>query len=181
MPRYVKGQRQPGQGGRRSPPGGRPTREQAEIKKEAAEIKKEAAQIAKEFIETHVQGFLDSYLDLGTGKVIERLDKDGNVVKLVMIDPATVRHAIDKILPDEQMQHAQPLQFIFQDFARAAPPQLPAQELSALTGYGNHPDRANDLTAPAEPCQLPPPILAPEGKIKIEQIKFYDFSRKRRQ
>ena len=55
-------------GGRRNPPGGRPTKEQQEIKKEAA-------QIAKEFIETHVQGFLDSYLDLGTGKVIERLDK----------------------------------------------------------------------------------------------------------
>jgi hypothetical protein len=74
---------------------GRPTKIQAEIKKAATEI-------AREFIEEHIQGFLDSYLDLGTGKVIERLDKEGNVVKLVMLDPATVRHAIDKLVPTVQ-------------------------------------------------------------------------------
>src|SRR4030095_11662895 len=120
MARYVKGRRQPGQGGRRNPPGGRPTKEKQEIKKQAAEI-------AKDFIETHVQEFLSSYLDLGTGKVIERLDKDGNVVKLVMIDPATVRHAIDKIFPDEQMESAQqprPITFInFGDIRLTATPQ----------------------------------------------------------
>jgi hypothetical protein len=161
-------------GGRRNPPGGRPTKKQQEIKKAAAEI-------AKEFIETHVQRFLDSYLDLGTGKVIERLDKDGNVVKLVMLDPATVRHAIDKILPDEQMQHPQPLQIMFQDFAR--PSQLPAEELAALTGYWKRPDRANDL--PADPCRsrLPLPAPSAEEKTQIEhpQVTFHDFARKRRE
>jgi hypothetical protein len=146
-------------GGRRNPPGGRPTKEQQEIKKEAA-------QIAKEFIETHVQGFLDSYLDLGTGKVIERLDKDGNVVKLVMLDPATVRHAIDKILPDEQMQYAQPLEIIFQDFARAAPSQQPAEELAALTGYDPRRSR----------LPLPAPIAEEKTEIKHPQVKFHDFA-----
>jgi hypothetical protein len=127
VPRYVKGQRQPGQGGRRNPPGGRPTREQAEIKKEAAEIKKEAAQIAKEFIETHVQGFLDSYLDLGTGKVIEQKNKAGKTVKVKFIpaDPATVRHAIDKILPDEQMESPPVYQINFLQFVSGLSQPLP--------------------------------------------------------
>ena len=92
---FVKGKRHPNQGGKRIPAGGRPTKVQQEIKKEAA-------QIAREFIEDHVQDFLDSYLSLGTGKVIERLDKDGKVVKLIMLDPATVRHAIDKLVPTVQ-------------------------------------------------------------------------------
>src|SRR5882672_4566818 len=81
-----------GRHGRQNPAGGRPTKIQAEIKKAATEI-------AREFIEDHVQDFLDSYLDLGKGKVIERLDKKGNVVQLVMLDPATVRHAIDNFTP----------------------------------------------------------------------------------
>ena len=81
--------------------GGRPTKEQQEVKKAAAEI-------AREFIETHVQKFLDSYLRLSTGK---------------FIDPATVRHAIDKILPDEQMEAAQPIQITFLRFDNN-PPQL---------------------------------------------------------
>jgi hypothetical protein len=138
-------------GGKRNPPGGRPTKEQQEIKKEAA-------QIAKEFIETHVQGFLDSYLDLGTGKVIERLDKDGNVVKLVMIDPATVRHAIDKILPDEQMESAQqPRPITFINFADIRPSRLPPKDITPLQAMGRWPahhflchyQRANKTRAPA--------------------------------
>ena len=89
-----------GRHGRQNPPGGRPTKIQAEIKKAATEI-------AREFIEDHVQDFLDSYLDLGKGKVIERIDKDGKIVKLVMLDPATVRHAIDKFIPPiEKVQHS---------------------------------------------------------------------------
>jgi hypothetical protein len=163
MARYVKGRRQPGQGGRRNPPGGRPTKEQQEIKKQAAEIaeesKKQAAQIAREFVDTHVQEFLDSYLGLGTGKVIERLDKDGNVVKLVMLDPATVRHAIDKILPDEQMELTRPMVVTFLQFGRnhaqlpapreipvtveqsereeAPPPAPPVKFLNFANGSGN--------------------------------------------
>jgi hypothetical protein len=135
--KFAKGGKRPG--------AGRPTKEQQEIKKQAAEV-------AREFIETHVQKFLDSYLDLAAGKVIERLDKDGKVVKLVMIDPATVRHAIDKILPDEQMQHAQPLKIIFQEFARAAPSQLPPKDIPitvSRNASGDQkslaPHRANDL------------------------------------
>jgi hypothetical protein len=159
-------------GGKRNPPGGRPTKEQQEIKKEAATI-------AKEFIETHVQGFLDSYLDLGTGKVIERLDKDGNVVKLVMIDPATVRHAIDKILPDEEMQHAQSLEIIFQDFARAAPSQLPPKDIPITVSRNAGGDqKSKEYAAPLIPYR-DAKENAEQGQLekpKPPQVKFHAFA-----
>ena len=152
-------------GGRRNPPGGRPTKEQQEIKKEAA-------QIAKEFIETHVQGFLDSYLDLGTGKVIERLDKDGNVVKLVMLDPATVRHAIDKILPDEQMESPPVYQINFLRFGDNHPAQPSPEDITITPLAGNGkmagPDRVNDL--------LPMPTAEQQTKLKLSQVKFHGFA-----
>jgi hypothetical protein len=167
MARYVKGRRQLGQGGRRNPPGGRPTKEQQEIKKQAAEIaeesKKQAAQIAREFVDTHVQEFLDSYLGLGTGKVIERKGKDGKVVKLVMLDPATVRHAIDKILPDDQMELTRPMVVQFLQFARNHDPaQLPTEELPApiLVGTGNGDQAGRQDVAPA--------------------LKFHGFSKRRK-
>src|SRR5262245_41695443 len=72
-----------GKGGKRKG-AGRPT-------KTKREIKKEAAIIAKEFIETHIQSFLKSYLKLGTGK---------------KLDPATVRHAIDKFVPPRAAEDA---------------------------------------------------------------------------
>jgi hypothetical protein len=157
--RFQKGNKL-AKGGKRNPPGGRPTKEQQEIKKAAAEI-------AKEFLETHVQGFLDSYLDLGTGKVIERLDKNGTVVKLVMLDPATVRHAIDKILPDDQMELTRPMVVQFLQFARNHnPAHLPAEELPApiLVGSNGNGDEAG-------------------GQGAAPALKFHDFSNvgKRRQ
>ena len=150
--RFEKGNKL-AKGGRRNPPGGRPTKEQQEIKKAAAEI-------ARGFIETNVQKFLDSYIRLSTGK---------------FIDPATVRHAIDKILPDEQMQHAQPLQIIFQDFARAARSQLPPKDIPITVSRnagGDQkslaPHRANDL--------LPAPEAEEKTELKDPQVKFHEFA-----
>jgi hypothetical protein len=121
-------------GGTRGNKGGRPSKEQQEIKKAAADI-------AREFIETHVQKFLDSYLRLSTGK---------------FIDPATVRHAIDKILPDEQMEPAQPIQITFLRFGNNPPPQLPAMEAVTIE---------------------PPPK---ENRLPERQgLKFYDFAKRR--
>jgi hypothetical protein len=140
--KFAKGGKRPG--------AGRPTKEQQEIKKQAAEV-------AREFIETHVQKFLDSYLDLAAGKVIERLDKDGNVVKLVMLDPATVRHAIDKILPDEQMEAAQPIQITFLRFGNN-PSQLPAEEI---------------------PVAIEQPVPQENRLVERQELKFYDFAKRR--
>ena len=121
-------------GGTKANKGGRPSKEQQEIKKAAAEI-------AREFIETHVQKFLDSYLRLSTGK---------------FIDPATVRHAIDKILPDEQMEAAQPIQITFLRFG-SNPPQLPAKEI---------------------PVAIEP--VRQENRLpERQELKFYDFAKRR--
>src|SRR5262245_17186987 len=123
-------------GGTRGNKGGRPSKEQQEIKKAAAEI-------AREFIETHVQKFLDSYLRLSTGK---------------FIDPATVRHAIDKILPDEQMEAAQPIKINFLNFADVHP----QPETVSL-----------DLKRPR-----PQENRLPETQIQ-DGVKFYDFAKRR--
>ena len=161
MARYVKGQRQPGQGGRRNPPGGRPTNEQQELKKAAAEI-------AREFIETHVQGFLDSYLDLGTGKLIEQKNKAGKTVKVKFIpaDPATVRHAIDKILPDEQMEPPPLYQINFLQFSRS-----PAQP---LLGAQEKPVEGLPSPEPFEP--EPYEGVVPEAPPPAPPVKFLNFA-----
>jgi hypothetical protein len=122
-------------GGIRGNKGGRPSKEQQEIKKAAAEI-------AREFIETHVQKFLDSYLRLSTGK---------------FIDPVTVRHAIDKILPDEQMEAAQPIQITFLRFGNN-PPQLPAKEI---------------------PVTIEQPVPQENRLVERQELKFYDFAKRR--
>jgi hypothetical protein len=144
-------------GGKRNPPGGRPTKEQQEIKKAAAEI-------AREFIETNVQKFLDSYIRLSTGK---------------FIDPATVRHAIDKILPDEQMQYAQPLEIIFQDFARAAPSQLPPKDIPITVSRNAGGDqKSKEYAAPLIPYR-DAKENAEEGQLekpKPQQVKFHAFA-----
>jgi len=116
--------------------GGRPSKKQQEIKKAAAEI-------AREFIETHVQKFLDSYLRLSTGK---------------FIDPATVRHAIDKLLPDEQMESPQQIKIEFLQFADVGPQ---PKTLSL------------DLKQP-----LPQENRLPEPQGQ-DGIKFLDFTKRR--
>ena len=74
MPRYVKGQRQPGQGGRRNPPGGRPTKAQVAEKESLRQaIERKREERADEFAEAYLV-----------------MAKD---------DPATMRHFIDKVLP----------------------------------------------------------------------------------
>src|SRR5262252_8394040 len=115
--------------------GGRPSKAQQEIKKAAAEI-------AREFIETHVQKFLDSYLRLSTGQ---------------FVDPATVRHAIDKLLPDEQMQAAQPIQITFLRFGNNLPQPSP-----------------EDI-----PVTIEQPVLQENNLPERQELKFYDFTKRR--
>jgi hypothetical protein len=90
MPRYVKGQRQPGQGGRRNPPGGRPTKAQVaerESLRQAIERKREEL----------------------SGVLADRY------VTMAQEDPATMRHLVDKVMPDEE-KPTQPLQITFLQF-----------------------------------------------------------------
>ena len=104
-------------GGKRNPPGGRPTKQQVEIKKAAREI-------AREYIEKNVQPILETYLGLAAGKVVKRIAEDGAKTFELSVDPPTTRHAIDKLLPDEQMESPQEIKITFLRFGEDDPPQL---------------------------------------------------------
>ena len=58
--RYVKGQRQPGQGGRRNPPGGRPTEERAAEKESFR--RSLGAQAGREGAEELAGAYYDAWL-----------------------------------------------------------------------------------------------------------------------
>ena len=110
MPRYVKGQRQPGQGGRRNPPGGRPTKEQA------AE-KESFRQALERQREERAQELASAYYDTA------------------LADPATLRHCVDKVLPTltEENIIAPPII----NFLQFSSPQLPPREIPAPVLVGN--------------------------------------------
>src|SRR5215470_10000327 len=114
--RFQKGNRF-SKGGTRGNKGGRPSKEQREIKKAAAEI-------AREFIEKNVQPILETYLGLAAGKVVERIAEDGTKTFKLSVDPPTTRHAIDKLLPDKQMESSQEIKITFLRFGEDDPPQL---------------------------------------------------------
>lgn len=110
MPRYVKGQRQPGQGGRRNPPGGRPTKAQA------AE-KESFRQALERQREERAQELASAYYDTA------------------LADPATLRHCVDKVLPTltEENIIAPPII----NFLQFSSPQLPPREIPAPVLVGN--------------------------------------------
>lgn len=98
-------------------------------KKKDIEIRKAAAELAREFIEQHAEPVLNAYLGLATGEKVGR--------RKFKIDPATTRHVVDKLLPDEQIKSIQPLQIAFVQFNNTV--QLSATELpvTVLAGNGN--------------------------------------------
>jgi hypothetical protein len=77
-------------------------------------------------------------------------------VEMAQEDPATMRHLIDKVLPDEQKESAQPLQVTFLSFA------VPNNTRSSIT-------------VPRNDCDLLP-MPAAEEQTKHPQVKFHDFS-----
>src|SRR5215475_13939410 len=101
-------------GGTKDNKGGRPTNQQKEIKKAAREI-------AREYIEKNVQPILETYLGLAAGKVVKRIAEDGAKSFELSVDPPTTRHAIDKLLPDEQMESPQQIKIEFLQFADVGP------------------------------------------------------------
>jgi hypothetical protein len=76
-------------------------------------VKKAAAQIARDFIERSVIPIMETYLGLAAGQVVKRITETGEETFELKVDPATTRHAIDKLLPNEQVT-AQPTTIIHQ-------------------------------------------------------------------
>src|SRR5262249_44038909 len=123
-----------GKGGRR-PGAGRPTKEQAAQKeslRQAIERKREEL----------ANAFSNAYLGMALN------------------DPATMRHLVDKLIPDakqERDEQQQPIQITFLRFGNN-PSQLPAQEVSV----------AIEQPAPKE-HRLP----------ERQELKFSDFAKRR--
>lgn len=82
--KYAKGGARPGAG----PP-----------TKATRAVKKLAAQIAAEFIEKHTREVLETYLKNAKGHYEERFTEDGKKYREWVVDPASTRHWVDKILP----------------------------------------------------------------------------------
>ena len=125
MARYVKGQRQPGQGGRRNPPGGRPTKEQAAEKesfRQALERKREE----------RAEELAGAYYDMA------------------LADPATMRHAVDKVLPTLTEENIiAPPTIIFAPYAHNRhPPQLPAQDIPVAVEQSEQEESSQSLAPP---------------------------------
>src|SRR5688500_11069962 len=93
-------------------------------------IKKAAAIIAREYIEAHVQPVLDTYLGPAAGQIVTRETDDGKQEFELRVDPATTRHAIDKILPDEQTEATRAIQIAFVQFNNHNSAQLQAAHVS---------------------------------------------------
>src|SRR4029453_6860639 len=150
--RFQKGNKA-GQGGLRNPPGGRPTKEQQEIKKAAAEI-------ARDYIERSVKPVMHTYFQLAHGRLVNKWHEGQIAGQEFEAAPATTRHCVNKILPAEQMESAQPIQINFIQFGRDR-------------SFGKDPV---SVTA-AAPYQLPPPPPTAEEKTEHPQgINFRDFS-----
>lgn len=68
--------------------------------KQRTEVKRLAQDIAREYIAAHVEPILETYVGLAAGKVVERINENGKVELELKVDPATTRHAVDKLLPE---------------------------------------------------------------------------------
>ena len=137
-------------GGKRNPPGGRPTKAQlAERESLRQAIEREREERAG---------------------VLAARD-----VEMAQEDPATMRHLVDKVLPDQQMESSRPLQVTFLQFAVAnnTRSQVPPKDVSVTVPrndceVGLSPDRANGL--------LPMPAGEEQTELKPPQVKFHGFA-----
>lgn len=70
------------------------------LTKQQQEVKKLAAEMVRAYIEEHIKPVLESYFKLTQFRKVNHYDKDGNLLFTEeVIDAATVRHWIDKLVP----------------------------------------------------------------------------------
>jgi len=125
------------------------------------EIQKEAGVIAREFIEAHVDPILKTYLGLAAGQVVKT--KKGNFK--LFVDPPTTRHAIDKLIPNEDIQGQRHVTINFVQFNRTDnPTQLHTQDISAAV-----------LEIDAERNEKSGEGVAPTKRKGQDRLKFHNF------
>ena len=131
--------------------------------KEVVQIKKAAAEVAREYIEASVKPVISTYFQLAHGRLVNKWHEGQIVGQEFEADPATTRHFIDKLLPDEQADSQRPLQINFVQFDGYSLPLSPARlPVTILAGNGNgHQTRIESLASPER-----------EGQ---DGLKFHDF------
>jgi hypothetical protein len=140
-------------------------------------VKKAAAQIAREYIEQHIQPLMETYVGLAAGQIVKRISEAGEESFELKVDPATTRHAIDKLLPDDHNATTQPTAIIHQfiQFGASDPNtiQLSAEGLSSPVLGGDDAaaqEAGGDDLAPAKR----------QGQDSIEFSSFANVPGKRR-
>jgi hypothetical protein len=138
-------------GGTKGNKGGRPSKAELQALITGAEL-------ARKRLEKSAGKIMNRYIELAT--------RD---------DPATTRHAVDKILPDKQIESPPVYQIHFLNFADMRPSQLPPKDIpiTVSRNAGGEqkslaPHRANDL--------LPAPEAEEKTELKHPQVKFHDFA-----
>lgn len=156
-------------GGKKGNKGGRPS-------KESKKIATTAAEIAREFIEKNVKPVLDSYLGLAKGRWVTRRTLTGAKYREWVVDAATTRHFVDKLVPaikpddSEPDEQARPVYFIQFNAVNGAV-QLPAAPVSnpILVSNGNgHQERGEGVASEIR-----------QGQNGLEFHSFANVSRKR--
>lgn len=122
--------------------GNRPKPNNRRPRKQEVEVKKAAAVIAREYIESHVDPFLESYRQLVAGRMVKHFNNQTgeHIYDQWEIDAPTVRHAIDKLLPDgNEEAKERPINITFVKFGDSI--QLSSTRVSttvlASNGQGN--------------------------------------------
>lgn len=100
-------------------------------------VKKKAQEVARNFIEKNVQSILDTYLGLAAGQVVERETDDGEREFRLVVDPATTRHAIDKLIPDEQTEAQRAISINFVQYNNTVQLRPEAVPAAVLAGNGS--------------------------------------------
>ena len=131
---FQKGIKLPGQGGYRKNAG-----RKSEVHRE---ITKKAAEIARDYIERSVKPVMATYFQLAHGRYVNKWHEGVRVGVEFEADPATTRHFVDKILPDEQetQQHSGitvNIGIVQQQRRDSAEPELRSNGLQIRLGGGN--------------------------------------------
>lgn len=119
-------------------------------RKQVVQIQKAAAVIAREYIEACVKPVMATYFQLAHGRLVNQYHEGKIIGQEFEADPGTTRHFVDKLLPDEQIKSAQPLQITFVQFnntVQLSPKGLPTP---VLESNGNGDQASGQGVAQAE-------------------------------
>lgn len=132
-------------------------------------IKRTAEQIARKLIEKHLRPIIKNYVKRASGWTETRYTPEGKEYVIDAYDSAITRHAVDKIIPNEQITSAisVPITFQFVSFSSNQNTlQLPAEGLPGTVLAGDDPRKE----------ETRPPDLAQAFRKRQNLPEFSSFS-----